>query len=181
MESLALVREELAYAVALGARTLDQPEVLQFEEFDQKLRTLASTCREAFQRSLRGDAEAIARKLEEGQALDADERNTLEMLFAGEAKHYLNAENNFDEWIAELRRLVAELDACSGQSLSIPDVMHVQALCREAMHLLPEVLYHLRETERLRTIRGNLQGEIGPRDAQNLARMIRDLMASPHR
>src|SRR5690606_37435001 len=82
MEPLALVREELTGAVALGTRTLDKPEVLDLEEFDQKLRALNGTCREAFQISLRGQAEEIARKLEKGQPLDEDERNTLEMLFA---------------------------------------------------------------------------------------------------
>jgi hypothetical protein len=36
-------------------------------------------------------------------------RHALELLFTGEAKHYLKTENNLHDWIAELQRLVGQL------------------------------------------------------------------------
>jgi hypothetical protein len=59
--------------------------------------------------------------------------------------------------------------------------MHVQALCRDAMHVTPEVTYYLREKQRIAQFRESVSGAITPEGGRLLARMIRDLMASPNR
>jgi hypothetical protein len=46
---------------------------------------------------------------------------------------------------------------------------------------MPEVLYYLREKERIELFREGLHGEISREEGRMLARMIRDLMASPNR
>jgi hypothetical protein len=182
MDTLALLQDRLERTVAFGTRALDAPALRELETLDQKLRTLDSLCRESFQETLSDAYELIAGKLERGVALDANERNAVELLFTGEAKYYLKTENNFHDWIQELQRLVGELDGKRSTGLaSLADLMHVQALCRDAMHVMPEVLYYLRERERVELFRESLHGEIGREQGRLLARMIRDMLASPHR
>jgi hypothetical protein len=180
--TLAMLLDKLAQTVELGAPALVEPRVEGVERLDQKLRSLDSLCRETFQETLRDAYEVIAEKLEKGEALSAGERKALELLFIGEAKYYLKTENNFRDWIEELNRLVAELESRRAEGLnSLAELMHVQALCRDAMHVTPEVIYYLREKQRIEQFRNNLDGEISREGGRVLSRMIRDLMASPYR
>jgi hypothetical protein len=180
--ALAMLQDKLAQTVELGGPALSAPHVEAMERLDQKLRTLAGLCRETFQDTMADAYTHIAGKLERGDALTSGERTAVELLFTGEATYYLKTENNFDDWIEELSRLVAELERRRAEGLnSLADLMHVQALCRDAMHVTPEVIYYLRERQRVEQFRENLGGEISPEGGRLLGRMIRDLMASPHR
>lgn len=180
--TLYLLQHQLEQTVELGASALAEPGLEGVERIDQKLRTLDSLCRETFQDTLHDAYVLIADKLDRGEALDSGERKAVEALFTGEATYYLKTENSYQDWIAELRRLIQELAKLREGGLdSLADLMHVQALCRDAMHITPEAIHYLRETERVRQFRENLADEISPEGGRLLARMIRDLMASPHR
>jgi hypothetical protein len=183
MDSMALVMEKLARATAMGSSALRSHDISQVERFEQKLQVLDSLCREAFQETLHDLYLTIAEKLEKGtEALSPREREAVELLFTGEAKYYLKTENSYDDWVAELERLIRELEATRAGGLgSIADLMHVQALCRDALHVLPELSYYLREKERVALFRQNLDGELTRESGRMLARMIRDLMSSPRR
>jgi hypothetical protein len=182
MDTNALLQEKLARTAEFGDRAFESRDLLDLETWDAKIRVLDGLCREAFQETLRDAYDVIAGKLDRGETLDANERNAVELLFTGEAKYYLKTENNFEDWIAELKRLVGELDARRREGLgSLANLMHVQALCRDAIHVMPEVLYYLREKERIELFREGLHGEISREEGRMLARMIRDLMASPNR
>jgi hypothetical protein len=180
--TLGMLQDKLAQTVELGGPALSAPRVEAVERLDQKLRTLAGLCRETFQETLADAYALIADKLERGEPLTSGERTAVELLFTGEATYYLKTENNFDDWISELQRLVAELDRRRAEGLnSLADLMHVQALCRDAMHVTPEVIYYLREKQRVEQFRESLSGEISREGGRLLGRMIRDLMASPLR
>jgi hypothetical protein len=180
--ALAMLQDTLEQAVELGRPALSARQFEGIERLDHKLRTLAGLCRETFQQTMQDAYTHIAGKLERGDALTAGERAAVELLFTGEAMYYLKTENNFDDWIDELSRLVAELERRREEGLnSLADLMHVQALCRDAMHVTPEVIYYLREKQRVDQFRENLSGEISREGGYLLGRMIRDLMASPHR
>jgi hypothetical protein len=183
MDSMAVIREKLARTAAVGPSALRSQDSAEVERFEQKLQVLDSLCREAFQETLHDLYLTIAEKLEKGAApLSAREREAIELLFTGEAKYYLKTENSYDDWVAELQRLVRELEATGADGLgSIADLMHVQALCRDALHVLPELSYYLREKERVALFRQNLDGELTRESGRMLARMIRDLMSSPRR
>jgi hypothetical protein len=182
MEPIEMVQDKLRRTVEYGTRALESPAPLDMETLDQKLRTLNHMARELFQETLREIYEALAVKLDRGETLERAERDALELLFVGEAKYYLKTENNYHDWIFELRRLMDELRSTGESGLQrIDDLMHVQALCRDASHVLPEVMFYLRERERVETFQRSLQGEISRDDGRMLARMIRDLMSSPLR
>ena len=180
--TLELLQHQLTQTVELANSTLAAPALDAVERIDQKLRTLDALCRENFQDTLHDAFTLIADKLERAEPLDSGERKAVEALFTGEATYYLKTENSYQDWITELRRLVQELVQLRESGLdSLADLMHVQALCRDAMNVTPEVIHYLRETERVRQFRENLAGEISPEGGRLLARMIRDLMTSPHR
>jgi hypothetical protein len=180
--ALAMVHDALSQAVALGRPALAAPRVESMEQFDEMLRKLDGLCRETFQETLRDGYEVIARKLDRGTPLSVSERQALALLFTGEAAYYLKTENNYHDWIDELNRLVGELSRIGAEGIgSLADLMHVQALCRDAMHVTPEVTYYLREKQRIAQFRESVSGAISPEGGRLLARMIRDLMASPYR
>jgi hypothetical protein len=177
-----MLQLKLSQTVAFGADALRDLRPDEMERLERSIRTLDSMCREAFQDSMRQTYEVLADKLERGDTLTDQEVAAVELLFTGEARFYLKTENNFDDWIAELNRLMEELRSVGKTELAtIADLMHVQALCRDAMHVLPEVLYYLREKHRVELFRENIGGRVSRDSGRMLARMIRDLMASPSR
>ncbi|HSJ24315.1 MAG TPA: hypothetical protein VK929_06600 [Longimicrobiales bacterium] len=180
--SFEMLQEKLRHTVETGGPALVDPHMDGVERLDQKLRTLDSLCRETFQETLSDAYALIAGKLEAGEALTPGEHKAVELLFTGEATYYLKTENNFHDWIAELNRLLDEMAALEADGLdNLAELMHLQALCRDAMHVTPEVIYYLRERQRVEQFRASLEGDISREGGRLLARMIRDLMASPHR
>jgi hypothetical protein len=182
MDPIAILQQKLQDTASFGARALSEPAILDIEMLEQKLRALDGLARELFQESLRETYVSIATKLERGARLDVAEREALELLFTGEAKYYLKTENNFHDWLEELRRLMEELRAVEeGGIRSLDELLHLQALCKDAGHVLPELQFYLREQERVRRFQDSMHGELDRESGRMLAAMIRDLMASPNR
>jgi hypothetical protein len=182
MNAISILQAKLDEMVAMGTDALAERDLPRIERLDQKLRSIDALCRESFQDTFADTYASIAGKLERGQAINTMERKALEILFTGEAEYYLKTENNFNDWIEELQRLMGELRAAREDGLeNIAELMRVQALCRDALHVLPEVQYYLREQERVELFRESLSEEITPEAGRMLARMVRDMMASPNR
>jgi hypothetical protein len=181
-DPIAILKEKIGQTVELGTRALDDRDLLEIERFDQKMRSIDAICRETFQDTFADSYSAIAAKLDRGEEINTLERKALEILFTGEAESYLKTENNFNDWLDELHRLIGELSRASDAGLeTISELMQVQALCRDARQLLPEVQYYLREAERVELFRETLAGEITPESGRMLARLVREMLDSPDR
>jgi len=153
-----------------------------YEELNRAVHALAHEAREAVQALIEERYAGIAGKLENGRELTEGEREALELLIVGEAEHYLKTENNREDWKAELSRLTAELGEARARGAGgLPELMHVQALCRDARGVLPEMILYRQERERIDRFRDALRGPIGYEDGRFLARLVRDLFASDRR
>ncbi|NJL33895.1 MAG: hypothetical protein HC893_08585, partial [Chloroflexaceae bacterium] len=83
----------------------------------------------------------IANKLDRGETLSSDEIEAVRLLIVGDAKFYLQHENNYGDWQTELRRLISEIVQLRNRAtLSGIEMLTLQALCRDARNLLPSLV-----------------------------------------
>jgi hypothetical protein len=177
--SQAVVVKARETAAAAG-RAFSSEHPTPYRLFDQGVRELEGLAREAFQAKLRGTYQAIVDKLENGQPLTQEEQELLKLLIVGEAKYYLRFENDLQNWQDELQRLTQEIERLAAQGLDdIDSLLHLQALCRDAKGVLPNIIFYYREKERLARFEKAAHGQLDPEAGRLLADMIKQMMSSP--
>lgn len=163
----------------ISSQTLKQESEAHYQQLQTEVAELEALAREVFQARLEGFYLSIVQKLEDGQALTTAEHDILEMLVVGEARYYLQAENEVDHWHSELKRLLEELRKQQIAGLDeIDSLMKVRALCREAMRVTPDLAYYFREKERVRSFEQATREAIDVDTRRALANLIKDMMAS---
>jgi hypothetical protein len=174
MPALASFPEIIAQACALSERCLQADAAEDCGALDQAIRRVDDLAREAIHQRLASDLLRIADKLDSGAALSPDDERNLETFAIGNAARYVSAENNVEEWKAEVRRLIAELDdVASIAESSVDRLLHVRALCRDAMGVLPELIHWMEEKERIERFRAGAVSR-DPERGRIIARFLRE-------
>lgn len=182
MNSSASLKAHLDRTVNLATQVLASPAVPDLEALEQSIENLNTFSRESFQLAHWEKYDAIASRLEEGKGLQQGDREMLELLFAGPETAALNDGIADAHGLQEIARVVEELRKVRDNGGSgAADLLRVQGLCASARHVLPEALYQARERERIQRLRENLNGDLRGENGRLVARMIRDLITSPHR
>lgn len=165
-----------ARSIADRCFSSDSPE--ECVGLDQTIREIDNIARHAIQQRLADDLLRIADMLESGTRLTAEDERNLELFAIGNAAHYVNEENNVGDWKAEIRRLLNELDDAAGIAESNLDrLLHLRALCRDAMGVLPELIHWMEEKDRIARFRDSANSR-DPERGRTIARFIRESLRS---
>lgn len=150
-----------------------------YQKFQAEISELEGLARETFQARLEEMYWPILDKLEDGQPLTAAEHNILELLVVGEAKYYLKYENDVQSWRTELERLIEEIKKQQvGGLAEIDGLMRLRALCREALRVLPDMVYYFQELERVHQFEEATRGAIDVETRRSLANLLKEMMES---
>jgi hypothetical protein len=149
------------------SRDSEQVNVLQ-----SMLRDLDAAGREEIQEKMFRPAREIARKLQQGQSLTAQDEKDMKLLIIGDAENYLKVENNFDEWMTEIHRLISDFVRVPGENLSIDQLSRLRAQVRDALNLLVSIVFYLQAKERVEKFRQAIHGNLESEDRMMLASMI---------
>ncbi len=150
-----------------------------YESLDSRLREVEAAAHEALHAELHGDYQAVVKKLESGEPLTPADREVIELIIVGDAEYYLKYENDYNHWVTELQRLVAELKQVRAGDLADRDaLLRVQAFCRDGRGVLPDLTFYLREKERIERFCANKLDELDPELRQALADVLKELMTS---
>jgi hypothetical protein len=180
---------KLTKAVAAGIQEVAEREsevaesgaVRDYERLEALVRDLESLSREAFQATVERDYSTIIDKLEQGgQGLTSEEREAIEQLIVGEAEAYVNREDDVEAWTSEVHDLVTELQQLRSRGVQgMEDLLQVEAICREARAILPDIIHYLRERERIRKFKSLDLNNLQPGEATFLADVIGQMITSP--
>ncbi len=178
-EAIPKVEAQIKETLAVAGRALETDKSAGYESFNFDIGKLESLAREAFQAKMGSYLWPIINKLEEGQSLTTAEQDMLQLMIVGEAKYYVKSENDVENWKRELERLLREIEQLPASGLDdIDALMHLRALCREAIRVLPDLVFYFREKERVRKFEGVVQGAID-RDARRmLANLVKEMLQS---
>ncbi|GAB4416335.1 MAG: hypothetical protein Fur0044_11650 [Anaerolineae bacterium] len=140
---------------------------------------LDAQARETLQARLNDHLWPVVAKLENGDSLAAAEQDMLQTLLVGDAKSYVKNEDRVEIWKSEVERLTEEIRRLQASGLNeLSSLTRLQALCREAMRILPDLAFFYEEKERARRFDEAMRGAIDRDTRRTLANLIKEMLAS---
>jgi hypothetical protein len=118
-------------------------------------------------------------KLDNDQPLAAAEQEMLQILLVGDAKSYVKTEDQVESWKGEVKRLIEEIRRVQAGGLEgFDNLMRLQALCREALRVLPDLAYYYQEQERVRRFDEAMRGDLDREARRTLANLVKEMLTS---
>lgn len=179
MVTSAEVGSQIDMVLQAAGQALDAAGSGGYNALISHLNTLDSQAREALQARLEQHLWPIVEKLENDQPLAAAEQDMLQLLLVGDAKSYVKTEDQVDNWRSEARRLMEEIRRVQAEGLEgLDSLMRLQALCREAMRVLPDLAYYYEEQERARRFEEAMRSQLDRETRRTLANLIKEMLTS---
>jgi hypothetical protein len=173
------VQNKVNQIVELTARVQDNETDTNYQQLQGSVSELETMAREASQALLKDKCRPIMTKLENDVPLSEDEQKIVRLLLVGDADYYLESESNLDQWRDDVVRLTGEIGELQSSDLSeVDNLMRLQALCRDAMRVLPDMAYYFRQQERVRNFENTSGGPISSETKQVVADLIRSMLDS---
>ncbi len=126
-----------------------RPQSEALMRFSTFLGELEGELREGVQTSTEKEIKEIIKQLKDGKELTTSQDKTLRLWIVGDAEHYTKLENNYDDWMAELKRLVDSICSLQGEDFGTDVAMQLRALIYDATRVMDDLIYFTQHKERL--------------------------------
>jgi len=179
MASIQAVRDKVTQVVKLTGQAQDNETETNYQQLQSGIAELETMVREASQTLLKDKCRPILKKLESDVPLSEDELRIVRLLLVGDADYYLESESNLDQWRDDVVRLTGQIEQLQSSDLAeVDNLMRLQALCRDAMRVLPDMAYYFRQQERVRNFENTSSGPVSSETKQVVADLIRTIFDS---
>lgn len=131
-----------------AANALAHQSADDFEAFERYLSEVDGYVREVQQSLWANDARGTLRRLEKNEPLNQTDREVLQTFLISDARSYLKHENNFEDWVSELERLVDGLDK-RVNTTDRNSIADVRGILKDAIRLVPDIRNYLEEQRRV--------------------------------
>jgi hypothetical protein len=173
------VQNKVNQIVDLAARVQDNESETNYQQLQGSIAELETIAREASQALLKDKCRPILAKLEDDLPLTEDELRIIRLLLVGDADYYLESEANLDQWRDDFVRLTSEIGQLQSSDLAeVDNLMRLQALCRDAMRVLPDMAYYFRQQERVHNFEKSSSGPVSSKTKRIAADIIRAMLDS---
>lgn len=105
--------------------------------------------REKMQALTRQDLEAVINKLQKRESLSLQDMELIKLWIVGDAEHYIKMENNFNDWMTEIQRLMEELARQESAACDLKWCAMTRALLLDAIRVMGDVFFFLQQKERV--------------------------------
>ena len=112
--------------------------------------------REHMQDIARDDLDKIVKKLKNSEDLSPSEIAQIRLWIIGDAESYSKMENNFNDWINELKRLTSQINQYATDQPDLEKALALRGLLRGAMSLTADIIYFLQQKERVKNFEKNI-------------------------
>lgn len=119
-----------------------------FEEFERYLNQVEGYVREIQQALWASEAKTTIRRLEKGESLNEADQILIRSFLVSDAQAYLRQENNFNEWVQELERLISGLET-RVNCLDRNSIADLRGVLKDAIRLVPDIRNFLDEQRRV--------------------------------
>lgn len=114
------------------------------------LHDLNSALREEMQRATLEPVRIIISRIEQGVPLTPEDLQFIRLWLVGDAEAYVARETDFQNWQAELTRLMDLVGAEAPAAASVKAAMDLQAAVTDAMMVIPSLQRYLESRDRVR-------------------------------
>lgn len=142
-----------------------------YNNFSQFLTYVKAELREALQKLTAAPVRTIISKLKQKKPLTDSEIGLLRLWIVGDAEAYVMTENNYNEWIDEMKRLVREIQQYKDQTPELDTVVALQGRVVDLHRNLQDIINFLSEKERVDRFIHSTQ-QIDSEEAHALAAML---------
>ncbi|HMF43180.1 MAG TPA: hypothetical protein VKQ32_21055 [Polyangia bacterium] len=157
-----------------GARRED---IGSFQSLTPRFEDLLGSLRESYQSSVAAPARAVIEKLRRGADPSPDDLALIESFVVGDAEAYTRMENDFQNWLAELTRLVRSLSAKSGR-LEGPTSLDAMGEVQDAQRVLGDICNYLEQAERVARYKRTTSKPLDSEGKAMLAEILERQLAS---
>lgn len=105
--------------------------------------------REYIQDITKEDANKIIQKLESGKEITTEELKFIKLWIVGDAEYYIKMENNFNDWILEIKRIVSEVNKINESQPNFETASHLRAMLEDGKRVIYDIAFFLEKKERI--------------------------------
>jgi hypothetical protein len=154
---------------------LNGKNIESLESVKAPLEQLQKHVRESLQANLRESTTGLVKRLRKDMNITGEDLKTIEKWLVGDAEYYTKIENNFQEWVAECKRLVDLLGGYTSSNYAEDEssLFTLNALLTDLRFTLEDVIRYVYSSDRVKSFRNQLKlGEISAEDKLVLADLI---------
>lgn len=141
------------------------------------MQDLDAALREHIQAVTKTEVEGIISKLQSNQELTPDEIELIKLWICGDADYYVKLENNYNDWVQELKRLVGEIAQAQGDNPDFKAASNLRARLLDAIRVLGDIVFFLKQKERIANFTESTK-VIDPQEADLLVRLLQGKIIS---
>jgi signal transduction histidine kinase len=150
-----------------------------FEAFERYLNEVEAFVRETQQSLWSNEARATIRRLEKGDPLNEPDMELIRAFLISDAQRYLAHENNYNDWLKELRRLVDDL--CKRvNTVGRETIADLRGVLKDAIRLVPDIRNYLDEKRRVEKFEQALE-TLDKSSRDMLVRVLREQLRAHNR
>lgn len=161
---------------------LQRKDVETLELIKTPIEQLHHHIRESIQASLRIPITELIRKLKKNEPLSGEDIRAVEKWLIGDAQHYVEIENNFQDWVKECERLGNLLAGYANPDLNQDEtqLFKLNAFLTDLEFTLKNVMRYIESVNRIDRFRESLgSGKIDQKEKKWLIDLIERQLASP--
>lgn len=159
---------------ALAGQTVE--DFVRFEKF---LNEVEAFTRETQQSMWAEEAMRTIKGLESGNPLTESDKNLIRTFLVSDAEGYLAVENNYGDWLNELRRLMVDVQT-RARTTDRHTIGKLRGVLKDAMRLVPDIRNYLDEKQRVEKLTTALQ-TLDRSSRDMLAGLLRDQLSNHKR
>lgn len=149
----------------------------EFHKVSLALNKLGHGLREQMQSETAGKMQAVIRKLDTDEPIDADDRELIRLWMVSDAEFYVQMEKDFQDWLSELDRIFAHLEGLQGEKPDLETIGKVRGAVRDALRVLADVVFFKEQQDRVARFEEATQ-RLQADDKRAIARILRNKLLS---
>ena len=149
-----------------------------FELIERRINELEAVIREQQQSMWANEVKQAIRHLEDDQPLSDSDLEVIRVFLVSDAEHYLAQENNYNDWVHELQRLLDETVSRVG-TLARESIGELRGVLKDAIHLVPDIRNYLDERRRVKLFERGLDN-LDRQTRSTLAQLLKDQLRNPN-
>lgn len=106
--------------------------------------------REYIQEITKDEINKIIQKLETEREITKEEISFIKLWIVGDADYYVKLENNFNDWLSELKRIVDEINKINEPKPNFETASHLRAILEDGKRVIYDIAFFLEKKERIR-------------------------------
>jgi hypothetical protein len=121
----------------------------------------------------------VIRRLEKNEPLTPADQDVVRALLISDAEGYLANENNFNDWVAELNRLIKDLERRTN-TIDRDSIADFRGVLHDAIRLFPDIRNYFSEKRRIEKFENAIAG-FDKTSRELLHRLLSEKLRCPKR